>query len=161
MDVDKVVSDTQETKQLIDEGPAHVKLTEAQVRLTELKDAIPAIDPDAIRAEALREERGRCEDIVCALWPNKDAIRFAILAGGPEEREAEPCSECAERKGAPPCEFCGPPAWEAYRDGGEVESMIREAAADRVRAALLSAPRDGMTRAYAASLAVDAVRGRG
>lgn len=51
--------------------------------------ALPTIDPEAIRAEVLREERGRCEDIVCALWPDKGAIRSAILAGGPEERETE------------------------------------------------------------------------
>lgn len=81
--------------------------------------ALSTIDPDAIRAEALREERGRCEDIVCALWPDKGAIRSAILAGDPEEREAEPCSKCVEQKGTPPCEFCGPPAWEAYQDNGD------------------------------------------
>lgn len=88
--------------------------------------ALSTIDPEAIRAEALREERGRCEDIVCALWPNKDAIRFAILAGGQEEREAEPCGKCVERKGAQPCEFCGPPAWEAYQDRGEMEASVRD-----------------------------------
>ena len=34
-----------------------------------------------IRAEALKE----AEDIVCALWPDQDAIRAAILAGEVKE----------------------------------------------------------------------------
>jgi len=28
-----------------------------------------------------REERNRCEDIVCGLWPDQDAIRAAIMGG--------------------------------------------------------------------------------
>ena len=39
---------------------------------------------DAIR----REERNRCEDIVCGLWPDKDAIRAAILATEPAREES-------------------------------------------------------------------------
>lgn len=59
-----------------------------------------------------------------AAWLEKELA--AVLADEPKEREAEPCSKCAERKGAPPCEFCGPPAWEAYRDRGEMEAAVRD-----------------------------------
>jgi hypothetical protein len=42
---------------------------------------IPAGAIKAIRAEALKE----AEDIACALWPDQDAIRAAILAGEVKE----------------------------------------------------------------------------
>jgi hypothetical protein len=38
-----------------------------------------------IRADERRKERNRCEDIVCGLWPDREAIRSAILDGGNNE----------------------------------------------------------------------------
>ena len=47
------MEEIQNIKWLIDEGPAHVKLTEAQTQLTKLKTTLSAIDPEAIRREVL------------------------------------------------------------------------------------------------------------
>jgi len=110
----RVLEDIQEIKWLIDEGPAHAKLTEAQVRLTELKAAISAIDPEAIRAEAraeaLREAAERANQWLVEQTSTIDpaiastnggkwllrlrekqqaSLRAAILADEPKEREAE------------------------------------------------------------------------
>ncbi len=49
MGIEALIKEVQEIKWLIDEGPAHVKLTEAQTRLTDLKAALATIDPEAIR----------------------------------------------------------------------------------------------------------------
>lgn len=46
----EAIDEIQAIKWLIDEGPAHVKLTEAQVRLADLKDSLAAIDTLAIPA---------------------------------------------------------------------------------------------------------------
>lgn len=87
--------------------------------------ALSTIDPEAIRAEARAEAAERlCNACLMKInlpcWKSPSCpYRASILADEPKEREAEPCSKCAERKGAPPCEFCGPPAWEAYQDNGD------------------------------------------
>lgn len=49
----EAVDAIQRIKWLIDEGPAHEKLTEAQVRLTNLKTILSSINPEAIRTEAV------------------------------------------------------------------------------------------------------------
>jgi hypothetical protein len=47
----EVLGEIQQLKWLIDEGPAHEKLTESQSRLTALKDTLSTIEPDEIRRE--------------------------------------------------------------------------------------------------------------
>lgn len=53
--VREAIDEIQKIKWLIDEGPAHEKLTEAQTRLTALKAALSAIDTKAIRREFWNE----------------------------------------------------------------------------------------------------------
>ncbi len=57
----EAVDEIQRIKWLIDEGPAHKKLTEAQTRLTNLKATISAIDSEAIRREFWDELHAEAE----------------------------------------------------------------------------------------------------
>lgn len=52
--INELTEEIQKIKWLIDEGPAHVKLTEAQTKLTELKVFVSTYD-DAIRREFWNE----------------------------------------------------------------------------------------------------------
>ena len=111
---------------------------ENALRLAQYRDHIR---PEA-RAEALKEAASILQarkdraDETDEWWEGyidgvDDSIRDiqsrAILADEPkEERGAEgPCCKCVEEKGAPPCEFCGPPAWEAFKEReAEVDDIV-------------------------------------
>lgn len=84
----EIVDEIQGIKWLIDEGPAHVKLTEAQTRLTQLKDAIPIAIDDAIRcfwSEVRKEAETHCDRRVELLGPietcDDAAMRKNLLDG--------------------------------------------------------------------------------
>lgn len=76
----KTIDEIQEIKWLIDEGSAHIKLTEAQTRLTALKEALaalPTIAPDAIRREVF-------DELLCAAKATlraTDRVSFAWKVG--------------------------------------------------------------------------------
>jgi len=59
--VREAIDEIQNIKWIIDEGPAHVKLTEAQDRLTKLKASLSAIDSDAIRRKFWDELHAEAE----------------------------------------------------------------------------------------------------
>lgn len=79
--VREAIDEIQNIKWLIDEGPAHVKLTEAQVRLTELKAALSAIDPKAIRTKVLMEAADR-------------AVAWQVNLCSLDDWSCERCTEC-------------------------------------------------------------------
>ena len=73
-------SGTQQNHVVTFDGLNSVAICDNEAMARKVADALNQ-DNAAIRAEALKD----AEDIVCALWPDQDAIRAAILAGEVKE----------------------------------------------------------------------------
>lgn len=79
--IKEAIDEIQKIKWLIDEGPAHVKLTDAQTRLSELKVDLSTIEEDLVRSdEQVRKQfananifktRAEKTEIDCAEWKKR------------------------------------------------------------------------------------------
>lgn len=120
--VREALDEIQKIKWLIDEGPAHVKLTEAQDRLTKLKaalSALSAIDPEA---KIVVVQGGTCGCTSCPMYP-----KVPIFGAQPawDDRlkpsdydDEDPCASCRADYPAD-CEEC------EMTDAAHVDSMWR------------------------------------